>query len=128
MLRTQGPLKRAQLSLSGGGFALVLLLDGTCPQTTEYSCSAAAAVTLLARHGIRTTEARMAGLCLTRAGLGTPSLGLYRGLALAMASSNLRPRLIHFDRTSDLHQAAYPCLISVGLKTVRGSGLRIRSM
>ena len=90
--------------------------DGSCPQTTEYSCSAAAAVTLLAKHGIRTTEAQMAALCLTRTGLGTPSLGLYRGLSLATASSDLRPRLIHFARASDLRSAVYPCLISVGLK------------
>jgi hypothetical protein len=94
----------------------VAAADGTCLQSTEYSCSAAAAVTLLAHHGIRTTEAQMAALCLTRAGLGTPCLGLSRGLSLATATSPLRPRLIHFARTSDLRHAPYPCLISVGLK------------
>ncbi len=90
--------------------------NGYCLQTSRDSCSAAAAVTLLAVHGIRTTEARMAALCLTRASLGTPHLGLYRGLSVAAASCSLRPRVIHFADLSDLRKGPYPCLISVGLK------------
>jgi len=91
--------------------------DGICFQSTEYSCSAAAAVTLLARHGIQVTEAQMAALCLTRADLGTSSLGLYRGLSLAAASAALRPRLSYIGPPANLRHATYPCIISVGLKS-----------
>jgi len=91
--------------------------DGICYQTTEYSCSAAAAVTLLARHGIQATEAQMAALCLTRTGLGTSSLGLYRGLSLAAASAAMQPRIAYIGSPSNLRHATYPCIISVGLKS-----------
>jgi hypothetical protein len=100
--------------------------DGTCLQTMEYSCSAAAAVTLLAHHGIRTTEAQMAALCVTREGMGTPCLGLSRGLTLATATSSLRPSLLHFAHTADLRRAPYPCLISVGLKNGCAPAIRER--
>lgn len=90
--------------------------DGLCYQTTLDSCSAAAAVTLLARHGIRTTEAQMAALCMTRANLGTTSLGIYRGLWLAAAPYGLKPRMIRIPSLSSLRESPYPCLVSVGLK------------
>lgn len=90
--------------------------DGLCLQTSHDSCSAAATVTLLARHGIHVTEAQMAALCLTRAGLGTTSLGIYRGLSLAAAPYGLKPRMVHIASLADLKHAPYPCLVSVGLK------------
>jgi hypothetical protein len=55
--------------------------DGVCRQTSESSCSAAAAATMLRAYGIPATEGEMARLCLTRK-TGTTSLGLYRGLKL----------------------------------------------
>lgn len=51
-----------------------------CIQTTEKSCSAACAVTLLKSRGIPATEQELAEFCLTRD--GTSWLGLYRGLTL----------------------------------------------
>jgi hypothetical protein len=52
--------------------------DGRCVQSTEATCSAACAVSLLNLHGIAATEQEMAELCLTRK--GTRWQGLYRGL------------------------------------------------
>lgn len=49
-------------------------------QTTDATCSAAAAATLLSQHGIPADEQEMAELCLTRE--GTTWKGLYRGLSL----------------------------------------------
>lgn len=50
-----------------------------CLQTTRYTCSAAAAATLLKTIGVDSSEQEMATLCLTRS--GTTWLGLYHGLA-----------------------------------------------
>lgn len=55
--------------------------NAVCLQTSEASCGAASAATLLAAHGISATENEMARLCLTRRD-GTAPLGLYRGLKL----------------------------------------------
>lgn len=52
--------------------------DGRCIQSTDATCSAACAVSLLKSHGIAATEQEMAELCLTRK--GTRWQGLYRGL------------------------------------------------
>jgi hypothetical protein len=49
-------------------------------QTTDATCSAAAAATLLSMHGIAADEQEMADLCLTRE--GTTWKGLFRGLSL----------------------------------------------
>lgn len=60
--------------------------QGTCRQTSGYSCSAASAAMLLHRHGIAATEREMAELCVTMnggiAGGGTSASGLMRGLRL----------------------------------------------
>jgi len=55
--------------------------DGVCLQSSDASCSACAAATLLRHYGIDASEEEMVRLSLTRRG-GTPSLGLYRGLKL----------------------------------------------
>jgi len=55
--------------------------DGVCLQSSDASCSACAAATLLRHYGIDAGEEEMIRLSLTRRG-GTPSLGLYRGLKL----------------------------------------------
>ena len=90
---------------------------GYCPQTSQDSCSAASAVTLLAQYHIPATEAEMADLCLTRAGQGTSPLGLYRGLTLKAASWGFRPRLLVLGGPKGLRKSACPCILSVGLKS-----------
>jgi hypothetical protein len=89
---------------------------GFCRQTTGDSCSAAAAVMLLARYGILTTEPEMAAACLTRAGKGTSPLGLYRGLALKAGPHGLQPRLIQVGGAERLRDLRQPAILNVGLK------------
>jgi len=55
-------------------------------QTTNQTCSAACAASLLRMHGISATEDELARICLTRR--GTHWLGLYRGLKLKTARTN----------------------------------------
>ncbi len=59
-----------------------------CRQTTDYTCSAAAAATILNTIGMETTEQEMAELCLTRS--GTTWLGLYHGLASKLMGTKYR--------------------------------------
>lgn len=59
--------------------------DNICKQTSNATCSAACAATLLKHFGIDTTEQEMAQLCLTRK--GTHWQGLYRGLKLKTADN-----------------------------------------
>ncbi len=59
--------------------------DQVSLQTTNATCSAACAATLLRAHGISANEREMAELCLTRK--GTYWQGLYRGLKLKTAQT-----------------------------------------
>ncbi|HIK90716.1 MAG TPA: hypothetical protein EYG03_01805 [Planctomycetes bacterium] len=59
-----------------------------CRQTTPYTCSAAAAATILYTLGVQTSEQEMAQLCLTRS--GTTWLGLYHGLSTQLVGTNHR--------------------------------------
>jgi len=88
--------------------------NGYCRQSSEESCSAAAAVMLLHSKGIATTEAEMAAFCLTRSRWGTPTLGLCRGLMLQSSPYALHLRQIH-TTPERLSQLGRPCIISVGL-------------
>lgn len=88
---------------------------GVCLQTSDATCSAAAAATLLAHYQIKATEQEMADLCLTRPA-GTYMHGLYRGLKRKTADAPLRVQTFTGDvdglreRTKD-----GPVVISVGL-------------
>ena len=54
-------------------------------QTTDQTCSAACAASLLRMHGINATEKELTRLCLTRQ--GTHWMGVYRGLTLKTAGT-----------------------------------------
>lgn len=84
-----------------------------CRQTSTYSCSAAAAATLLRMNGIPAEESEMAELCLTRK--GTNWQGLYRGLALKTAGHPLRVRIIEGTLEELRQQFSGPAVISVGI-------------
>ena len=58
-----------------------------CLQTSDYSCSAASAATLLKHHGINASETEMVEKCLT-SDRGTTLWGLYRGLKLKTNSTS----------------------------------------
>ena len=64
-----------------------------CRQTSETTCSAAAAATLLNLHGIVATEQEMANLCLTRS-RGTSWQGLYRGLCLKTVGTDFEVEVL----------------------------------
>jgi len=55
-------------------------------QTTDQTCSAACAASLLRLHGVSANEKELANLCLTRH--GTHWLGVYRGLKIKTAGTN----------------------------------------
>lgn len=85
-----------------------------CFQTSEATCSAAAAATLLQFYGVYASEGEMAELCLTRR--GTNWKGLYRGLSLKAATISHRVEV--FDLTVDelLRQFTDPCILQCELK------------
>ena len=94
--------------------------NGVCIQTSEASCSAACAATVLVHHRIPATEAEMVRHCLTcvpqgREPGGTTIHGLYRGLCRKTAASGLRVE----THTGNLHRllepGSGPWIISVGL-------------
>jgi predicted double-glycine peptidase len=87
-----------------------------CRQTSDATCSAAAAVTLLRVHGIATTETEMARLSLTRRD-GTTVLGRYRGLVLKTRDTPWRVEPVVSADLETLRRlaATSPVIISVGL-------------
>jgi hypothetical protein len=85
----------------------------TCLQTTNYTCSAACAATLLKRHGIDATEQEMAELCLTRR--GTSWQGLYRGLKLKTASTPWDVQVFQCSADEVPRWQGSPLILSVGL-------------
>jgi hypothetical protein len=88
--------------------------DGVCRQTSEESCSAAAAATLLHTYGIAADERQMARLCLTSE-RGTLAAGVWRGLRIVGGPHRLGPRTFH-GSVEDLRAAGGPVLINVGLR------------
>jgi hypothetical protein len=90
--------------------------DGYCAQTSDHSCSAAAAAMLLHAHGIPTDEAEMAQLCVTRAGYGTSPLGLYRGLAMKCRGRRLHPDLARAGTSAGVGVLGRPSIVSIGLE------------
>lgn len=90
---------------------------GVVLQSTDASCGAASAATLLLAHGIPATEPEMATLCLTRDS-GTALLGVYRGLRLKTDGGPWRVGVFTAGSVEELrHLVATqgPVLISVGL-------------
>jgi hypothetical protein len=83
-------------------------------QTTDATCSAAAAATLLSLHGIATDEQEMADLCLTRE--GTTWKGLFRGLSLKTEWTPWRVDVFR-GRPSDLDDPnGYPVVVCAELR------------
>jgi hypothetical protein len=82
-------------------------------QTSGYSCTAAAAATLLRMNGIPAQESEMAELCLTRK--GTTWQGLYRGLTLKTAGLPFRVEIIECPLAELENRLPAPAVISVGI-------------
>lgn len=89
-------------------------------QTSEGTCSAAAAASLLRLHGIAATEGEMARLCLTRS--GTHWLGVYRGLKLKVAGTGWDVVAEEFDPLSDSLMCEFrPGVLSLAFSSRSGS-------
>jgi hypothetical protein len=83
-------------------------------QTSDATCSPAAAVTLLSLADVETTEAEMARLCLTTA-RGTSTYGLYRGLRIKLRGTGYD--VVPFVGTpADLGATGDPAIVTVGLR------------
>ncbi|MDA1051111.1 MAG: cysteine peptidase family C39 domain-containing protein [Planctomycetota bacterium] len=89
--------------------------DGICLQTTQQTCTAASAATLLRLHGIKAAEAEMAELCLTRE--GTTWLGLYRGLKRKTQGTRWDVEVIECSADEISNSLTEPMILSVGLGT-----------
>jgi hypothetical protein len=87
--------------------------EGDCVQTTEYTCSAASAATLLRAYGIPATEGEMAQLCLTRK--GTSWMGLYRGLKLKTENTIWDVEVVECSPTELRSLCQRPMILNVGL-------------
>ena len=89
--------------------------DGpVCMQTSQASCTPAAAATLLRQHGIKTNEQEMALLCLTGRD-GTQMHGLYRGLKLKTRGTPWDVYMFSAGAIDDLRGTG-PVLLSVELR------------
>jgi predicted double-glycine peptidase len=89
--------------------------DDVCRQSTDSTCSAAAAATLLVAHDIEASEAEMARLCLTNRN-GTSFAGLLRGLAIKTDGTPLDAHVLRGDIES-LRALDRPVLLHVVLPT-----------
>lgn len=87
--------------------------DEICMQSSQHSCSAACAATVLAEHGISTSEQEMAVLCLTRK--GTLWQGLYRGLKLKTANTPWTIEVVAGDLDRLRQMGAGPMILAVGI-------------
>lgn len=85
-------------------------------QTSEASCSPAAAATLLEAYGIAATESEMSRLSLTST-RGTRTLGVYRGLNLKTRGTRYQVEPFAGGYEQLLAFASSPVLINVMLRT-----------
>ena len=82
----------------------------TCLQTTRYTCSAAAAATILHSLGVPSSEKEMAELCLT--GEGTTWLGLYHGLSIRLQGTGFGVEFFEGNLADlDVATADFPVLL-----------------
>jgi len=86
---------------------------GFCVQTTDNTCSAACAATLLRLHGIEATEQEMAELCFTRR--GTTWLGLYHGLKCKTEGTSWDVEIVSGETAELVQREQTPTILTVGL-------------
>ena len=90
----------------------VVRSTGVCQQTTDYTCGAAAAATLLHHYEVETTEAEMARLCWTNSLSGTDPFCVARGLRLKLGDRPLRP-VLHDASWEDVLDLRQPAMITI---------------
>jgi len=88
--------------------------DQICRQTSNQTCTAACAATLLKVHGLEATEQEMAKLCLTNSD-GTSWQGLYRGLLLKTRGTNLTVEVLPCEIHDLPLLTGSPAILVVGI-------------
>ena len=88
-------------------------------QSTPFTCSPAAAASLLRLHGIPATESELATLCLTRE--GTHWHGLYRGLRLKTQGTKWKVNVQPFSMDSLDRIGSQPSVLAINIDTNRFS-------
>jgi predicted double-glycine peptidase len=88
--------------------------DDVCLQSSESSCSAACAATLLKHYGIAASEKELIELCLTRDN-GTMLLGTYRGLKLKTKQTQYVVKIEKWN-LDKLLNSKFPVIIQAELK------------
>lgn len=86
-----------------------------CRQTNPSTCSAAAAATLLKRHGITTSEAEMIDLCFTRKD-GTSVGGLLRGVEAKAKPSGKEVKVASLKLANLKDPSQLPAILIVSLR------------
>ncbi len=97
-------------------------IDGICPQTTSFTCGAAAASTLLAHLAIESDEREMALLSWTNDWDGTDRFSLCKALHQKLRRTPYRPRLVVADWAT-LTQQEFPALVIITLRRFSALGL-----
>ena len=86
--------------------------DNVCLQSTGFTCTPAAAATLLKVHGVDTSESEMAAACATTRS-GTHVLGLARGLASKLPEGKFAVRACRLV-PNEILRAHLPCITFTG--------------
>lgn len=84
-----------------------------CRQTSQYTCTPAAAAMLLTWHGIPAEESEMAELCLTRK--GTTWQGLFRGLTIKTRDQPFHVKVVECEWDELPTKLTGPAILSVGI-------------
>ena len=87
---------------------------GVCLQSTDATCGAAAAATLLSTVGISSTEEEMVNLCFST-WKGTSMHGIIRGLAVKLQGSEWRVRAREMS-VQDMEKLEASAILEVGLQ------------
>ncbi|HEO70079.1 MAG TPA: hypothetical protein ENN80_02375, partial [Candidatus Hydrogenedentes bacterium] len=88
---------------------------GICPQTTDFTCGAAAAATLLAHFNIEATEREMAVLCWSNNFKGTNRFHICKALHQKLRHTPYRPRLMLADYQTLVRQNK-PCMTTINVE------------
>jgi hypothetical protein len=86
--------------------------DGYSLQSYDYTCAAAAMVTLLNENGIPAGEGEMATLAVTRPVWGASDIGMYRALRLKTRRFGLNVKILKANPV-DLMQFRKPVMVSM---------------
>jgi peptidase C39-like protein len=91
--------------------------DGVCLQSSDYTCGAAAAATLLATYGVSADEAEMAERCWTNSMTGTDEFCVARGLRQKLEGTGREVQLISSDWEALVARGQRPAMATIRYST-----------